>query len=135
MVRSEIFTQARQGHPEALAALMNHSLQTKGITVNVSVQGQSLVAIATGQTAPDQAFMVNFICRGLRKLEANSIRKVTIVGYLNGGTLPLWRETIHLDAPASRDLLPLEPAPLTATPLTPATPSLTLPQPLVCPNP
>lgn len=97
MVRSEIFSRARQGNADALAALMNHSLQAKQITVNVSVQEQSMVAIATGQTAPDQSFMVNFICRGLRKLEADSIRKVTIVGYLNGGTIPLWRETIHLD--------------------------------------
>ncbi|WP_159788667.1 hypothetical protein [Sodalinema gerasimenkoae] len=116
MVRSEIFTRARQGNPEALAALMNHSLQAKQITVNVSVQGQSLVAIATGQTAPDRAFMVNFICRGLRKLEADSIRKVTIVGYLNGGTIPLWRDTIQLDSQASDELLPLEPV----SPLTPA---------------
>lgn len=97
MVRSEIFTRARQGNAEALAALMNHSLQAKQITVNVSVQEQSMVAIATGQTTPDRDFMVNFICRGLRKLEADSIRKVTIVGYLNGGTIPLWRETIQLD--------------------------------------
>ncbi|MCC5899023.1 MAG: hypothetical protein EA395_00185 [Phormidium sp. GEM2.Bin31] len=123
MVRSEIFTRARQGNPEALAALMNHSLQAKQITVNVSVQGQSLVAITTGQTAPDQAFMVNFICRGLRKLEADSIRKVTIVGYLNGGTIPLWRETIQLDSQASREFLPLEPVPpLTPAPLPPSAP-------------
>ncbi|NMG60478.1 hypothetical protein E1H12_18650 [Geitlerinema sp. P-1104] len=122
MVRSEIFTRARQGHPDALAALMNHSLQAKQITVSVSVQGQSLVAIATGQTAPDRAFMVNFICRGLRKLEADSIRKVTIVGYLNGGTLPLWRETIQLDSPDSEDILPPEPAPLSPNPLPPSGP-------------
>ncbi|TVR12868.1 MAG: hypothetical protein EA395_05010 [Phormidium sp. GEM2.Bin31] len=122
MVRSEIFTRARQGHPDALAALMNHSLQAKQITVSVSVQGQSLVAIATGQTAPDRAFMVNFIGRGLRKLEADSIRKVTIVGYLNGGTLPLWRETIQLDSPTAGDVLPPEPVPLTPNPQPPSVP-------------
>ncbi|MFP4221007.1 MAG: hypothetical protein ACLFM4_09225 [Phormidium sp.] len=107
MVRSEIFSRARQGNADALAALMNHSLQAKQITVNVSVQDQSMVAIATGQTAPDRAFMVNFICRGLRKLEADSIRKVTIVGYLNGGTIPLWRETIHLDTTEEAGYPPL----------------------------
>jgi hypothetical protein len=107
MVRSEIFSRARQGNADALAALMNHSLQAKQITVNVSVQDQSMVAIATGQTAPDRAFMVNFICRGLRKLEADSIRKVTIVGYLNGGTIPLWRETIQLDTTEGAEYPPL----------------------------
>lgn len=107
MVRSEIFSRARQGNADALAALMNHSLQAKQITVNVSVQDQSMVAIATGQTAPDRAFMVNFICRGLRKLEADSIRKVTIVGYLNGGTIPLWRETIQLDGNEETEYPPL----------------------------
>ncbi len=107
MVRSEIFTRARQGNAEALAALMNHSLQAKQITVNVSVQEQSMVAIATGQTVPERAFMVNFICRGLRKLEADSIRKVTIVGYLNGGTIPLWRETIQLDSEQEAEYPPL----------------------------
>lgn len=107
MVRSEIFTQARQGNPQAIAALMNHSLQPRQIQVSVSVKDRELVAIATGQTPPDRDFMVNFVQRGMSKLEAEPIRYVTVVGYVWGGTAPLWHETVAL-APSSET--PVEPS-------------------------
>lgn len=129
MVRSEIFTQARQGNPEAIAALMNHSLQAKQIAVRVSIKDEAMMAIATGQTPPNRDFMVAFVCRGLRKLEAERIQKVTIVAYVQGGTTPLWRETVQL-APAAvshrngRSRAPFPPPPPTQLPASQPRPKL-----------
>ncbi|MBP0006530.1 MAG: hypothetical protein J7642_22890 [Cyanobacteria bacterium SBC] len=96
MVRAEIFAQAQQGNPNAIATLMNESLRSKQIAVNVSVKGNTLSAIATASEPPQRDFLVNFVCTGLRKLGATSIQRVTIVAYVRGGTTPLWQETILL---------------------------------------
>ncbi|MGC9504472.1 hypothetical protein [Baaleninema sp.] len=99
MVRAEIFTQAKQGNPEAIATLMNQSLQAKQITVNVRIDGTHLSAIATGEQPPDREFMLNFVRRGLEKLNAVAIDRVTVLAFVRESTVPLWRETIDITAP------------------------------------
>ncbi|MDC0834858.1 hypothetical protein POG22_17880 [Geitlerinema sp. CS-897] len=113
MVRAEIFTQAKQGNPEAIASLMNQSLQVKQITVNVRVDGNHLSAIATGERPPDRDFMVDFVRRGLEKLNTGSIDRVTVLAFVRESTVPLWRETIALETPRHPDAIashPLDPS-------------------------
>lgn len=92
---------AKQGNAQAIAALINKSLQPKGITVTATTSGSCLNLVAEAQTAPDQAEIVDFIRKGIENLKPSSIDRIAIQGRVIGQKQSAWRELVELSIPQS----------------------------------
>jgi len=91
---------AKQGDPEIIAQIINHSLQKKGIQVQVIRTNATLeVTLESGQLANQKEVLVQFIRNGIDKLGVESIHTVTVYGVPTGKTAPVWEEEIILREP------------------------------------
>ena len=103
MVQQNILVLAKQGKREAIATLLNHSLQPKGITANVGLnpnEGCLYVTLVSAQL-PAQPDLVSFVCQEIINLGAKSIKKTKIYGRQVGQDLPTWQEEIELEIPSA----------------------------------
>lgn len=83
---------AKQGNPRAIAALMNGTLQPRGISVTAETQGGNLHILLIARRPVPQGTLIEFIRRGLRTLELELFPRVRVSAYLCGEDLPLWIE-------------------------------------------
>lgn len=120
MVRSDIFSQAQGGDPKAIAALMNHSLQRKHVTVRAALRAGCLTILATSRECPDARFMANFVRRGLDRLQPQQIHRVVIRGYAIGTIGSLWTAEFdpNSDTPPQISTIPQSSRPQTDRPQT-----------------
>lgn len=120
MVRSDIFSQAQGGDPKAIAALMNHSLQRKHVTVRAALRAGCLTILATSRECPDARFMANFVRRGLDRLQPQQINRVVIRGYAIGTIGSLWTAEFdpNSDTPPQISTIPQSSRPQTGHPQT-----------------
>lgn len=91
-----VLQQARQGNPEAIAALMNRHLEAKGILARVSQQGSALQVVLESGQVPNQAELVAYVSKGITGLELTAIRLLSISGKQAGAGDWAWTEDIHL---------------------------------------
>jgi len=106
-----VLHQARQGNPDAIAALMNQHLQTRGITAQVSQQGDALhIALESAQALAQQD-LVAYIKKGVSGLSLAEIHHLEISGKQSGHLVPAWTESIVIQHGSS---------PVPAQPDTPA---------------
>ena len=91
--------QAKQGNPEALAALMRKQLEKKGIQVRVSRSGDLLTVALGSAQAPPKTSSLNFVKNGLTSLGVKNIRAVQVRAHKLGVAEPVWIERINLAAP------------------------------------
>ena len=89
---------AKQGNPKAIAALMNQTLQSKGITTTVILSGSCLTVVAESDTVPDQAFLLDFIRQGIVSLKPKAIERLIVQGKAKSEKHPGWRESVELQA-------------------------------------
>ncbi|WP_156119941.1 hypothetical protein [Leptolyngbya sp. KIOST-1] len=78
MVAASLVDQAKGGDAAAIAALMNQALQPKGITVQGDRQGTCLQLWLTGHTLPTQSTTVDYVQRGLARLQVSSLTSLEI---------------------------------------------------------
>ncbi|HEY9662223.1 MAG TPA: hypothetical protein V6C65_27525, partial [Allocoleopsis sp.] len=100
----EILDLAQQGHPTAIATLMNYITQPRGMKVRVRRQADELHILVEAEVVPDQQQMVLFVQDNLQELQVQSITRATLYGRQQGDRLPAWQQTIALatqDAGAS----------------------------------
>ncbi len=118
MVRSDIFSQAQRGDPKAIAALMNHSLQRKQVTVRAALRAGCLTILATSRECPDARFMANFVRRGIDRLQPGQVNRVVIRGYAIGSIGSLWTAEFdpHSNAPPQISNIPQSGLPQTGQP-------------------
>mgnify|MGYP000440746330 CR=1 FL=1 len=95
---------AKQGDPEAIALLINRSLEPKGITVKTIVSNNCLTVIAepTASDAtvpPEKAPLVELLRKGITNLNLGSIQRVVVQGRAQGKTTAAWREAFTLQPP------------------------------------
>ncbi len=90
---------AKQGNPEAIATLINRSLQSQEITVKASIKADCLRVMLEAQQVPDKETLVKLIQRGLTKLKIESIKTVKIYGKQIEQDLPIWRYKFNLINP------------------------------------
>ncbi|MCT7949100.1 hypothetical protein NG798_04815 [Ancylothrix sp. C2] len=89
---------AKQGDPNAIAALLNRTLQPKGITATAEQQGGFLhVLLHSTQVAPHKQ-IVEFIQQGMNKLESPVIHTVRIDSYQTGSDSPAWSDEFGLES-------------------------------------
>ncbi|BAY53191.1 hypothetical protein NIES2134_117250 [Thermostichus vulcanus NIES-2134] len=99
-----IWQQARQGEAEAIAHLMNRTLQAKGVRALVRRRGDCLqIMFEAARSLPPQV-CVQFVCRGLRQLAPQGVLRVRLHARLVGEEWPEWTQTVDL-----RETLPAAP--------------------------
>lgn len=111
MIRPSLLQRAKQGDPEAIAALMNLTLEPRGVTADV-VRIQDCLHISfSSSRVLNKNTVIRFTRKGLKNLAAKPIHKVKLYGMKVGEELPIWVEEVGL----------LEAEENTATHLTPST--------------
>ncbi|NEQ73240.1 MAG: hypothetical protein F6K23_09215 [Okeania sp. SIO2C9] len=96
---------AKQGDPKIISSIINHSLQKKGINVQVTRDNGCLeVTLESDQVANQQAPLVEFIRTGIVKLGVESIHTVKVYGIQTGDQQPVWEDEIILGTPPKSDL-------------------------------
>ncbi|MBW4491291.1 MAG: signal peptidase I [Trichocoleus desertorum ATA4-8-CV12] len=97
---------AKQGNPDAIAALMNRALQPQGMTATVGVIGDRLQVVLVSERLPNQAAAVDYVRRGLLALGVLGISRVEVCGQQANQEVPGWREEFAIAdqaaVPASR---------------------------------
>lgn len=78
MVPISLLEQAKDGDAAAIAALMNQALEPRGITVRGDRQGDCLQLWLMGQTLPPQAATVDYVRRGIDRLQATPVGALQI---------------------------------------------------------
>lgn len=87
---------AKQGESAAIAALINRSLQPKGIVAKASIKEGCLQIMLESVQAPDQVALTRFIRDGIIKLEIPSITIIKIYGRATGEEFPAWIEEFRI---------------------------------------
>jgi len=88
---------AKQGNPQAIAILLNHRLQPKGITAKVSAKNSSFSIIVESTKTPPQIQLVNFVRQVFVTLDINLWQTVKIYGRRIGEDFPDWHEEILIE--------------------------------------
>ena len=100
---------AKQGDPKVISSIINHSLQKKGINVQVTKDNDSLeVTLESDKIANQQASLVEFIRTGIVKLGVESINTVKVYGVQIGDETPVWEEEFFLGTTPTTNISELE---------------------------
>ncbi len=83
---------AKQGDSSAITALINRSLQARGVTVKAAVEGACLKIILEADQIPDKEEFTKFLTRGVTKLNIGFIESLKIFGRQKGEKLPAWSQ-------------------------------------------
>jgi uncharacterized protein (DUF697 family) len=102
-----LMERARKADTEAIAALINRSLQPKGITATVSLKEHCLKVMLEAPQAPEQQTLVEFIRKSLTGLNTGAIKQVKVYGRELGDDFPNWQEEFELAVQATPDVAEL----------------------------
>ncbi len=91
-----LLEQAKGGDAAAIAALMNQALQAKGVTVQGDLQGDCLQLWLTAQTLPPQTATVDYVRRGIARLQIAALGVLQIYGEQADQQQPGWGVQIDL---------------------------------------
>ncbi|MEP0909606.1 hypothetical protein NDI45_01590 [Leptolyngbya sp. GB1-A1] len=104
MAELRLIELAQQGDPQAIAALMNQSLQPKGMTATVERQGNALEVTLEADRVPNRQALTAFVEKGIHNLGIESIRSIRIMGQQTGASFPAWMQELYLEV-SPADLL------------------------------
>lgn len=110
MTQPQLLELAKQGDPRAIAALMNRSLQPKGMTALVDRQGDCLEVMLEAERIPNRQALTAFVQKGINNLGIDSVNTIRVLGRQVGSDAPAWMQEIYLATPTP-DFEP-EPPPL-----------------------
>lgn len=96
MTQTELLELAKQGRPTAIAALINRSLEPKGITAKAALKGRCLQITLAAPKVPNQKVLAGFIYEGVMKLAPEAIASLKVLGLQNGQTAPAWSQEFKL---------------------------------------
>ncbi|MBE9109242.1 hypothetical protein IQ273_07415 [Nodosilinea sp. LEGE 07298] len=102
---------ARQGDPDAIAALMNRHLETQGITAHVAQQESTLQVNLEGAQIPNQADLVAFVKKGITGLDLAAVHHLTVSGKQVGAGTSAWSEDLVLQTTVNDVEFDLDTAP------------------------
>lgn len=115
MTQPHVLELAKQGDPQAIAALMNQSLQPRGMTARVEREGSLLEVVLEADRIPNREALSTFVQKGISNLGVESIQAVRIIGQQTGASFPAWMHELDL-GPARFDADAQSAAPLEAQP-------------------
>lgn len=115
MPQSNLLELAKHGEPDAIAALINAVLVPKGIIARTSLEDDYLLIFLEAPKPLNQTALVQFIQKGLRQLDSDSIQQVKVHSQTFSDDSRSWTETFvlhpeRLSAPqeAEPDIAPFE---------------------------
>lgn len=88
---------AKQGDPEAIAALMRRSLEPKGINVQAESGGDVLRVVLEGSQPVNREALLAFIRKGMLQLGVKGLRSIAVEWRQPGSLLTDWTDSISLD--------------------------------------
>lgn len=96
MAQTHLLALAKQGDPDAIAALMNSTLQARGVTAKViRIEDYLHVSFSSPRTL-NQKTLTEFTRRGLATLELAFLKAVKIYGLKTGEDLPIWTAQLEM---------------------------------------
>lgn len=98
MTDSNLIELAKLGDPQAIAALMNQSLESRGMRATVDRQGDCLEVILEAERVPNRQSLTAFVQKGINNLDIQSIASIRILGQQFGASYPAWMQELQLDA-------------------------------------
>lgn len=101
-----LLEQAKGGDAAAIAALMNQALQSKGVTVTGDRQDDCLQLWLTAPTLPPQTATVDYVRRGIARLQVASLGLIQIYGRQTDQPQPSWGVEVDMRA-ATAEVRPL----------------------------
>ncbi len=97
MAQLSVMDLAKQGDPQAIAALINRSLASKGIHAEAQLEADCLnISLKAAQT-PNQKAVVAIIHRGMMILQVDQIKRVKIFTYRSDNNYLAWQYELILD--------------------------------------
>ncbi|WP_068819963.1 hypothetical protein [Phormidesmis priestleyi] len=96
MSQSQTVQLAKDGKPQAIADLINGSLEPRGMSVKATFNNGCLVLQVEAQAPPEQQNTVSFIRNGLGKLRPQSVSRVIVRGRVVGQSTVVWQESFSL---------------------------------------
>lgn len=100
MFAQKILTLAHQGHPIAIATLLNYLTLPHGMRVRVQRQGDRLHVLLEAGVVPNAQETVETIQDNIQDLQVQQVSSVTIYGRQQGKRLPAWQQTVYLKTEA-----------------------------------
>lgn len=98
MVAANPMELAKQGDADAIAALMNKALQSRGIKVSGKAIRGCLTIIAESKEVPDQTFLTDYLSKGVKSINPLSLERMVVQGKEIGKPKIAWRENVNLKA-------------------------------------
>ncbi|MFM7325124.1 MAG: hypothetical protein ACKO4L_09395, partial [Nodosilinea sp.] len=92
----QVLHMARQGHPDAIATLMNRHLEAKGITAHVAQQDAVLQVVLEAALVPSQGELVPYVTKGITGLNLVHIQQLSISGKQRGDYSSAWSQDVVL---------------------------------------
>ena len=99
MSSAALIEQAKQGDVDAIASLINQSLNPKGITVQANLSRNFLTLITESDTIPDQKTVTQILQKGIQTLNPQGVERIIIKGKARNQSGSAWRAVIDLTPP------------------------------------
>lgn len=99
MSQSDILALAKQGHPQAIAIIINRSPHFQSITVKVVRQEHLLHILLEAEQLPEQGLVLDHITQILTKLQIEPTPAVQVYARRQGESAAVWADVIQLEKP------------------------------------
>ena len=99
MTQLSVMDLAKQGDPQAIAALINRSLASKGIHATAELAGSCLRISLYASQIPNPKAVITIIQRGMLILQVEKIKRLKILTYRSDNNYLAWQQEIELDRP------------------------------------
>lgn len=96
LLEPNLLERAKQGNPQAIAALMNLTLEPQGVVANAVVEDDCLHVFLSATRTLNAKTLVAFIQRGILRLNVASIQQVLVYGQRLDDDRPDWVEAFAL---------------------------------------
>lgn len=135
MTQANLLELARNGNPQAIAALMNLVLEPKGVVAKTQLEGNCLHVVFTSEHVLSQSAIVSFVKNGLHSLGPQSFQTVKLYARKPGQQVSLWVESFRAGQVEVATPVAAPPPTPVATKTTTALPNLQSPVPQTAPAP
>ncbi|OIP76249.1 MAG: hypothetical protein AUK48_06075 [Oscillatoriales cyanobacterium CG2_30_44_21] len=96
MTQQSVMELAKSGDPQAIAALINRSLASKGIHATAEIQAECLHIFLKAAQIPNQKAVVTIIHRGMMILQVEQVKRVKILTYRSDNNYLAWQHEFSL---------------------------------------
>ncbi|MEB3359448.1 MAG: GUN4 domain-containing protein [Synechococcales bacterium] len=95
--KATLVEQAKRGNAKAIATLLNHKLQAKGITAKASIKDSCLHIMLEAAKMPAQQPLIDFFRKSFSNFTVDGCCTVKVYGRRTGEEIPDWVEEIKFE--------------------------------------